>query len=136
MGPEQGGHLLKKLLLIAALSLSVVAPAQASPVIVTGPGSYAAGYTTPVVAYAGQSITYVNLDIALHNVIAAGATRPTGSASWCNLYPNSPCPLFWSDLIPVGETTEVLGLEDTVPLRVYDFYCDLHPGMRGKLVAL
>lgn len=118
------------------LSAAIALPAQASPVVVTGPGSYIAGFTTPVVTYvAGQTVTLVNADVQPHNVVAVGATRPDGSAPWCFGYTSGTCPLFWSDLIGLGESTEVLGLADTTPGTVYDFYCDYHPSMVGVLVS-
>jgi plastocyanin len=127
----------KKVSIVALLALSVALPAHASPVVVTGPGSYSAGYTTPVVTYQrGSTLTYVNADVQPHNVIAVDATRPDGSAPWCFGYPSGTCPLFWSDLIGIGETTEVLGLELTESAGIYAFYCDLHPNMEGVLVAI
>lgn len=128
---------MRRALLVVALALGGALPAHASTPVVTGPGSYSYGYTTPVVTYAaGQTMTLVNADVQPHNVIAVGATRPDGSAPWCFGYSSGTCPLFWSDLIGLGETADVLGLDDTTPTTVYDFYCDYHPSMVGKLVAL
>lgn len=128
---------MKRALIFAAVSLAMVVPAHASPVVVTGPGSYSAGYTTPVIVHAqGQTLSLVNADVQPHNVIAVGAYRPDFSAPWCFGYPSGNCPLFWSDLIGLGETTEVQGVNDSVPGTVYDFYCDYHPTMVGLLVAV
>ena len=44
--------------------------------------------------------------------------------------------MFWSKLIGLGVTTRVLGLRALKPGTVYTFYCTLHPGMKGKLVAM
>ena len=107
-------------------------PSGAGLAIVTGPGGFAAGYATrAIVVPKGMAVTYVNGDIAKHDVVSkqyGPSTQP-----WCGNWPLGRCPLLSSDLIPVGETTPVLGLENTLPGATYDFYCTLHPNMQGQL---
>lgn len=84
-------------------------------------------------------LTYVNADILDHDVVAYEAKRPDGSAPWCGTFEDMEdpsaveCPLFWSPLIPSGETTPVLGLQDTKVGESYSFYCSIHPSMRGTI---
>jgi plastocyanin len=109
-----------------------------SSLITTVPYNTYAPDTIPVVKSLG--LEYVNLDIARHDVVALEATRPDGSAGWCEDYedPDDPeaqtCPLFWTPLIPGGGTQEpVQGLEDTVAGESYRFYCTIHPYMLGTI---
>jgi polyvinyl alcohol dehydrogenase (cytochrome) len=91
--------------------------------IVAGPGAYASTYATPVVVTGvGGPVTFVNFDIAQHDVVASdkGADGQ---------------PLFRSKLINFNETAPVEGLDKVKPGQTYGFYCSLHPGMRGQLVV-
>jgi outer membrane protein assembly factor BamB len=83
--------------------------------ILAGPGSFAVNYLTPVaIVQQGGAVTYVNLDLAQHDVVS---TEPG---------------LFRTDLISTGQTTTVAGVED-LDAGSYGFYCTLHPNMRGTL---
>lgn len=140
--------------LAATAVVSAIAPAAASAqapdpfgplaetglssVITTVPVNTYAPDTVPVVRSLG--LKYVNLDAARHDVVALDATRPDGSAEWCDAYenPDDPeaedCPLFWSPLIPGGGSeTMVQGLDDTEAGTSYSFFCSIHPYMVGKL---
>ena len=66
----------------------------------------------------GERLSYVNLDIALHNVTSLATTKRG--------------PLFTSDTVAAGESTEVVGVHDLEP-GVYDYTCTLHPFMTGSL---
>ena len=130
----------KALLLIAAAALlaASASPANAA-VAVTGPGGFVAGFVPPVVVIApGEGITYANADVAPHNFIAYDAflaKKQAKKTKWCSGYDSGKCPLFWSDTITAGQTTEVLGLQNVESGDSYGFYCSLHPGMKGTLIV-
>ena len=119
-------------------------PAQAGPSTsvdiqyVSGPGGAFAGWTQPVlVMRAGDTVTYTNVDIAPHDVVATvvGPDEP-----WCTTkpfnYAPGTCPLFATPLITLGRSTAVLGLNNVQPEGQYPFICRLHPNMKGTLVVL
>jgi len=127
---------------LAAATLLVVlwaaAPARAA-VALTGPGGFLVGYVPPVVVTApGEAITYVNGDIAPHNFVALDTYMPKKAAKkakWCSAYDKGKCPLFWSPTIGVGQSTEVSGVERLKSGKQYEFYCSLHPNMKGTLIV-
>ncbi|HVE91706.1 MAG TPA: hypothetical protein VNE62_05340 [Actinomycetota bacterium] len=114
-------------------SAAVVAPAVAGatpaaavgPPIAAGPGSLAAGYTTPAAAgQSGGEMTFVNGDFAPHDVVSVDR-GPNG------------LPLFYTQIVGLGERTPVIGLDNLEGGRTYAFFCSLHPDtMRGTLVVL
>ncbi|HYP22278.1 MAG TPA: plastocyanin/azurin family copper-binding protein [Actinomycetota bacterium] len=122
----------------AALVLAASAPAHAA-VAAAVPGSFAAGFATPVVVAAqGEGITFVNADPAPHNFVADGvylSKKEAKKARWCTSFSAKSCPLFWSPTVAAGETTEVEGLERLETGQQYPFFCSLHPGMKGTLVV-
>ena len=130
----------KVLVFVAALTLVAgsAVPAGAA-VAVTGPGGFVAGYVPPIVVIApGEGITYVNADIAPHNFVAYDAfltKKQAKKTKWCSGFDAGKCPLFWSDTITAGKSTEVLGLERLKSGDSYGFYCSLHPGMKGTLIV-
>jgi glucose/arabinose dehydrogenase len=69
---------------------------------------------------AGSRLTFVNPDVAPHNVIA-DATTKTG-------------PLFGSATVTTGGTAAVTGVERLRP-AAYAFHCSVHPSMRGTLTV-
>jgi len=125
---------------LAALSLvGLLASPASAAVAVSGPGGFAAGYLTPVVVTApGEAITYANFDAAPHNFVASTAFIPkklAKKAKWCSGYDKGKCPLFWSQTITAGETTEVEGVDFLEAGAQYEFFCSLHPNMKGTLVV-
>ena len=121
----------------------------AGTAIVAHPGAISTGYTTPVmVVQAGGELTFVNGDIAQHDVVADEYGPDT--SDWCGpLDPDRPedpntnprmfqlgrCPLFWSPLVPLGATTPVYGMENLAAGQSYEFFCSIHANMRGTIVA-
>ena len=131
---------MRKLMLQLALCFALLAPTQAqAAVAVTGPGGFVAGFLPPIVVVApGEGITYANADIAPHNFIAQDSfmtKKQAKKGKWCSGYDKGKCPLFWSETISVGKTTEVLGLENLKSGETHAFYCSLHPGMKGTLIV-
>jgi plastocyanin len=95
---------------------------QAGPSIVSGPGAASTGYATPVMTtQTGGPLSYVNLDNVLHDVNST-QKGPDG------------LPLFHTKLIGLGESAPVEGLDKT-PAGTYEFFCSVHPGMRGQLIV-
>ena len=125
-------------LVAAAVIVGMAVPARAATVV-TAPGGFLAGFVPPVVVVAeGEGITYVNGDIAPHNFVAADAFVPKKEAKktpWCSSYDKGKCPLFWSQTISAGATTEVEGLERVVSGQQYGFLCTVHPNMNGTLIV-
>ncbi len=122
-----------------------IAP-DATPVAVTGPFAQFYGYATPVVVVEkGGELTYANIDIVKHDFVHDVETDGFGSKKkmpWCKKDAHGhhhghamACPVFWSELIGAGQTTEVLGLKNLKPGKIYTFFCTLHHGMKGKLIA-
>ncbi len=90
--------------------------------IVAGPGAASTTYATPVmVTEVGGPLTFVNLDIAQHDVVSR-AQGPGG-------------PLFRSKLIGLAQTAPVEGLDRVEAGKTYGFYCTIHPGMQGTLIV-
>jgi outer membrane protein assembly factor BamB len=91
--------------------------------ILTGPGAAAFGYLTPVmVAEQGAELSYTNLDVVQHDVVARD-NAPDGQA------------VFRSRLAGLGETVPVEGMDRTQSGTTYPFYCSLHPNMQGQLIV-
>ena len=114
-----------------------VADAQPEPVVVAAPLSSVFGFATPVtVASAALGLEFVNLDTTVHNV--AAVEHGPDSNPWCARYgyQQGSCPLFRSDDIGNGATSEVFGVDALVQGQTYDFVCTYHGAMKGSLVAL
>ncbi|MEA2517753.1 MAG: hypothetical protein QOG16_1591 [Actinomycetota bacterium] len=132
----------KAMLLAGAVaSLMVGTSNQAdAAVIAAGPGSFAAGFLTPVSVGTGAApLTFVNGDIQPHNVIASADFLDKATAkktAWCKGYAKTKCPVFWSATIGTGGNTPVLGLENLESGKQYAFFCSIHPGMKGTLVGI
>jgi polyvinyl alcohol dehydrogenase (cytochrome) len=93
------------------------------PSIVSGPGAASYGYATPIAtATKGGSLSYVNLDVVQHNVVAKDK-GPDGQ------------PVFRTKLVGFGESAPVQGLDRVQSGKTYEFFCTVHPGMRGQLVV-
>lgn len=123
---------------VVALVLAAGVPSDAAvTVVVSGPGSGnlpITYYTPAAVTSVGGPLTLVNVDIAFHDVVSVA--DGAADESWCPRYPFRGCPLFASELIGLGATAPVEGLENTVGATVYDFYCSIHIWMTGKLAVL
>jgi plastocyanin len=126
-------------LLGVSVGLVVLAPPAVAAVVAAGPGGFVAGFATPVVVIEkGESVTFVNGDVPMHDFVAQDAFVPKKLArktKWCSAYPRGKCPLFWSPRIGAGKTTAVLGLNRVVPGKQYTFFCTVHPNMKGTLVV-
>lgn len=123
-------------LALAALALmAAVTPAQASAqVVANGPAAHLSGFATQVVvASKSAPLTYLNGDPLFQHNVEATSTFGPDTNYWCGLYALGRCPLFWSPLIGVGQTT-VDGLAQAVVGRAYAFKCAPHPWMTGLLV--
>lgn len=125
---------------IASLFIAATAAPASAVVAAAGPGGFAAGFATPVViAPAATGVTFVNGDIQPHNVIANEdffTKKDAKKVEWCKSYPKTKCPVFWSDTVAVGEFTSVLGIENLTSGQQYSFFCSIHPGMTGTLIAI
>jgi plastocyanin len=86
--------------------------------IATGPGGASYGYLTPaMVTQVGGPVNYTNGDIARHDVVSS---EPG---------------LFRSALASTGQTVPVEGLENVESGKTYEFFCSLHPNMKGQLIV-
>ena len=109
--------------------------------IVSGPQASYYGYLPPaIVAPEGATIEYTNIDLVRHDIVqdtrADGVSGPKNQP-WCRFYADGEgkCPVFWTPMLGAGQSAKVKGLENLEPGRTYSYYCTLHPGMRGTLVA-
>jgi plastocyanin len=89
---------------------------SSSGTIATGPGAQNYGYLTPTVTInQGESVDYLNADAIRHNVSSTDG-------------------LFRSDFADGGKSVPVAGVEKLKP-GTYDFLCEPHPNMKGKLTV-
>jgi polyvinyl alcohol dehydrogenase (cytochrome) len=106
--------------------------------VISGPQAQSYGYLTPqIVVQSGGTLQYANFDLVRHNVVqdvAADHKSLKKKAKWCKQFNRGKCPLFWSPLIGLSQSTEVLGISHLKP-GTYSFFCTLHPGMKGKLLV-
>ena len=97
--------------------LAILTPASAAQnFVVAGPGSSSGQvsyYTRTVIVQKGKMVNFINLDIAPHDVTHKGG-------------------LFYSKTIGVGKQTGVTGVKN-LKKGVYNFYCTIHPSMKGVL---
>lgn len=122
---------------LVGLAFAPMTPAQAADVVyASGPGGMFTGWTQPVIVIRpGDTITYVNIDIALHDVVADGVYGP--DEPWCNEingYQVGECPLFGSGLAGLAESKKVHGLNRVKPGQSVPFICTLHQRMKGTLI--
>lgn len=115
---------------------------------VAGPGAIVLGYLTPTITISkGDSIAFTNFDAFAHDLVHDVAEDGFGGRSnvaWCKGAGDGhehahahagPCPVFWSELVDAGGTTQVLGLQRVKPGKTYSFFCTEHHSMKGKLVV-
>jgi plastocyanin len=111
-------------LLLAIVTLfalfAMYTPASAAQsFIVAGPNNSGIPFYTPlVVLQRGQKLTFVNLDIPLHDVKSGTPGAFNGK--------------FQAAPIGIGKRTPVLGAEN-LARGSYKFYCSFHPAMKGTL---
>ena len=110
----------------------------AGPSVVSLPQAQSYGYATPyMLVQKGGTLQYANFDVVRHNVVqdvaADHKSLTSGKAKWCRQFKRGKCPLFYSSLIGLSESENVLGVSSLKP-GTYSFFCTLHPGMKGKLV--
>lgn len=119
---------------LGATALPSPSPVSGTPIVAQPAATFSTYATAASVVEVGGEITFVNADAFRHNVVS----REPGAEDrpWCAGYGIGRCPLFWSPLINVGQTTPVLGLDRIEAGNTYTFYCTLHTGMQGTLVAL
>jgi plastocyanin len=124
------------LLAVVGALVAAIAPVEATPVPVpsvalAGPGGFAVGFATPVVPMLqGGSVTFVNTDVATHNVRSrATVLKRVRSGKG---YKTIRVPLFTSASIGVGETADVVGVARLKP-GTYAFICSIHPNMAAQL---
>lgn len=94
--------------------------APATSTIVAGASNQYYTRVTPVSV--SGTLNFLNLDSAQHDVTSKDS-RPNGQ------------PLFRSRLIGTGETTTVDGSDQLTPGRTYSFFCTVHAGMSGDVLA-
>jgi plastocyanin len=100
-------------------------------VALAGPGGFAAGFATPVVALLqGGSLTFVNADLATHNVtsLVKEPKRIKVGRRYKTIY----VPLFKSADIDTGQMGDVVGVARLKPGH-YAFICSIHPNMQASL---
>jgi len=92
------------------------------PTVVAGPGSYTTTYWTPIalVQAGAEKLSFTNFDLQRHDVdqLTSGPQ------------------LFESDYAGLGQTVHVRFHGHLERGKTYDFYCTLHPGMFGKILAV
>ncbi len=124
----------------ASLAMLIAPPPAQATIAAAVPGSTAAGWGTRVVfAPVDGTVTVVNGDYADHQLVADGVylkKKIARKASWCRSHPKRSCPVFWSETISTGETTEIQGLEHIEAGAQYDFICTIHRSMTGTLIGI
>jgi polyvinyl alcohol dehydrogenase (cytochrome) len=87
------------------------------------PGSTYTTYGTPaMVTSVGGPLSFANFDLPQHDVVSVDKA-PDGRA------------LFQSGLAGLGEVVPVDGLDRVKAGQTYEFFCSIHPGMRGSLIV-
>ncbi len=116
------------------------------PAAIALPQAKVYGYATPVIVVSkGEEVTFTNIDTDLHDVVQDTETDGFGAKKmmrWCepgveghDHEGGDVCPLFWSGLIGMGDTTRILGLKKLESGKTYSFFCTRHHGMKGKLIV-
>lgn len=145
---------LTRLCAVLGLCLAGSLPAGASArMIAAVPGSWfpIGGYATPAAATTVDGpLQFLNTDIQLHDVVST--LKTTDPATWDPRYcilpvgwkpgdPLPPCELFRSPIAGLGDqpVDVLITMPDGSPKleggTIYEFYCEPHPYMRGRLVV-
>ncbi|MGH2754079.1 MAG: cupredoxin domain-containing protein [Actinomycetota bacterium] len=109
------------------------------------------GYATPVIVVEpGEEVTFTNIDIEMHDLVQDVETDGVGAKKtmpWCKKKKGKKkrghgghshghaCPIFWTPLISLGQTTPILGLENVRSGDSYTYFCTLHHSMTGTLIV-
>ncbi len=141
----------KALALMIATAAILAGPASASLRTgaehqgAAGPGGFVHGYLTPIITIAkGDSIVFTNLDVFDHNIVHDVETDGFGgkrNVEWCKRgsgdghHHATACPVFYSELIGTGRSTQVVGLDRVKAGKSYTFFCTKHHNMKGTLVV-
>jgi hypothetical protein len=125
-------------LIAVATALVALSPTPASAfvtlIVATYDSQATKTYATPVViAPRGGPLTFWNQDIQVHNV-TSDATGPS-TQPWCRFFDAGACPLFWSPMTDLGQTSAVLGTENASSGETYGFHCVYHPSVRATLIV-
>jgi plastocyanin len=136
--------------LVAAL-VGIPAHAQVPehPAALALPQAKFYGYATPVIVVSpGEQVSFVNIDLEMHDIVQdveADGVSAKKVMPWCKKGKKkhahgghshgSGCPIFWTPLISLGETTPIYGLENVKSGEEYSFLCTLHHGMTGTLIV-
>lgn len=111
---------------------------------IAGPGAIQLGYATSTITISkGDTLVFSNLDAFDHNIVHDTAADGFGGKKkvpWCKGSGDghehgSLCPVFWSELIGPGASTEVLGLNRVKAGKTYSFFCTRHHSMKGTLTV-
>lgn len=125
-------------LVLAIVGTAVLAtsPVEAAPVPIpslalAGPGGFAVGFATPVVPMLqGGSLTFLNTDVATHNLRSRAMVLKRVKAG--TRYRTIRVPLFTSADLDTGGFGDVVGVARLKP-GTYVFLCSIHPNMVGQL---
>lgn len=121
----------------AVPSSPATADEGADLVYVSGPGGPLTGWTVPkLVVRPNDRVTYYNIDAFQHDVVSIDVYGP--DTDWCVSAGFAPgtCPLIWSPLIGVGQSTKVYGFENVSPGQRIPFVCTIHGAMKGEVVVV
>lgn len=135
------------IVVVGATPVGAGALDQTRPAAIALPQAKVYGYATPVIVISkGEQVTFTNLDTDLHDVVQDVETDGFGSEKmrrWCRNDDDrghahdhgDACPVFWSGLVGLGDTTRILGLNNVEPGTTYTFFCTRHHGMKGQLIV-
>lgn len=119
---------------LGSVALALQASGQPLPTgvvsIAAGPQGAAYGYLTPqVVSSAGTEVTFVNVDQTSHDVTsrATKTVKVRGK--------RKQVPLFAAPITNGSGSTSTMPATASLKPGTYDFFCSLHPGMKGTLTV-
>ena len=127
--------MVRLLALVGAVAIAAgpvaAAPIPVPAVALATPGGFAVGFATPVVPMLqGGSVTFVNADVATHNLTSRAVLLKRVKVG--TRYKTVKVPIFRSADVDTGGTGAVLGVDRLKP-GSYAFYCTIHPNMAGQL---
>jgi plastocyanin len=130
----------KKVLVALAAMMSLASaslPSHAADLVyASGPGEQFHGYTVPaIVIRAGDAVTYLNADIANHDVVS-DALGPDTAACVAAGYLAGQCPKFWTPLLALGQQSPIFGIDAISAGATLSYRCTIHAAMKGTLAVL